>query len=387
MSFAKLALRDLGRNRRRTVMTVASVAVSLFVFSALMSLVTVTDQILASAGGSLRVVCHSKAGFGHGLPEAYGPKIQSLPHVHAISGWNFFGSRYQRPDDTFPTIDVDLKDLEVIWPEWEIKPDELAEFGRIRTATLVAPALMQKYRWHIGDKVSLFGVQDEIPVTLEIVGTLGPKAPPNYFIFRRDYLKEVYNTLPHRVDPAYDVDLFWIKADSAASIPLVMKEVDETFRNSAYETLTESEAGFVTGFVARLGVVFTIAKMLGVIVLTTMILVAGNTAAMSVRERRKEVAVMRAIGFDRTSIVAMVVGESLAMALAGGALGCLAAYAALRVAEVGRGILGPFGPIRLSGEVVIYVLGASAMIGLLSSIGPGLSSVRRDVAESLRAIV
>lgn len=386
MKFAKLMLRDLGRNRRRSVTTIASVAVSLFIFSALMSLVTITDQILANAGGSLRLVCHSKAGFGHGLPEAYGPKIQALPHVTAVSGWNFFGSQYRRPDDTFPTIDVDVQDLEVIWPEWKIAPDELAEFRRIRTAALVAPELMRKYRWRIGDRVSLFGVQDEIPVTLEIVGTLGPKAPPNYFIFRRDYLKEVYAKLPHRVDPAYDVDLFWIKADNAKDLPAVMSEVDTEFNNSTYETRTESEAGFVSGLVATLGVVFTIAKLLGAIVLATMILVAANTAAMSVRERRKDVAVMRAIGFGRFHIVGLIISESLAIAVAGGALGGAAAYLILRVAEVGRGILGPFGPIRMTLEVAVYGLAAAILIGLLSSVGPAISSVRGGIAQSLRAI-
>lgn len=387
MKFAKLALRDLTRNRRRTVTTIASVAVSLFIFSALMSLVTITDQILANAGGSLRLVCHSKAGFGHGLPEAYGPKIQALPHVAAVSGWNFFGSQYRRPDDTFPTIDVDAQDLEDIWPEWEIKPEELAEFRRIRTAALVAQELMRKYRWRIGDKVSLFGVQDEIPVTLQIVGNLGSKAPPNYFIFRRDYLKEVYAKLPHRVDPAYDVDLFWIKAASARELPAVMSEVDAEFNNSTYETRTESEAGFVSGLVSSLGVVFTIAKLLGAIVLATMILVAANTAAMSVRERQKEVAVMRAIGFGRLQIIRLIICESLAMAIAGGILGCAAAYLTLRAVEVGRDILGPFGPIRMSSEVAAYGFAAAVLIGLVSGLGPAISSVRSGVAQSLRAIV
>ncbi len=364
----------------------ASVAVSLFVFSALMSLVTITDQLLANAAGSLRLIVHTRAGLGHGLPEAYGPKIRALAHVRALSAWNFFGSQYRRPDDTFPTIDVDVEDLEVIWPEWEIKPDELSDFRHIRTAALVAPELMWKYRWRIGDKVSLFGVQDEIPVTLEIVGTLGPKAPPNYFVFRRDYLKEVYKTLPHRVDPAYDVDFFWIKADRASSMPAIISEVDNAFHNSAYETQTESEAGFVTALVATLGVVFLVAKILGAIVLTTMILVAANTAAMSVRERQKEVAVMRAIGFDRSRIVALVVGESLTVALIGGTLGCVSAYVTLRAAEVGRQLLGPFGPIRMSAEVAAYTFAAAVGIGLLSSIGPAVASVRREVAESLRTI-
>jgi putative ABC transport system permease protein len=200
-------------------------------------------------------------------------------------------------------------------------------------------------------------------------------------------LKEVYKSLPHRIDPAYDVDFFWIKADRAESIPALISEVDRTFDNSTYETTTESEAGFVTALVSTLGVVFTVAKLLGAIVVTTMILISGNTCAMWVRERRKEVAVMRAIGFDRTRLVGLIVGQSLMMAVAGGVLGCAAAYLTLRAIEVGREILGPFGPIRMSIQVTGYTVAAAATIGLLSSIGPAVSSVRRSVAESIRAII
>ena len=114
------------------------------------------------------------------MPQAYAPKIRPLPHIVAISAWNFFGSRYRRPDDSFPTIDIDIQDLEVIWPEWQLRPEALAGFRGIRRAALVAPKRMQRYGWHVGDEVSPFGVQDLILVTTEIVGLLGPRAPEDY---------------------------------------------------------------------------------------------------------------------------------------------------------------------------------------------------------------
>src|SRR5258708_25542428 len=250
----------------------------------------------ANANNSVRLVCRNKAGLGHGLPQAYTSKIQGLPHITAVSAWNFFGSRYRRPDDTFPTIDVDVQDIEVIWPEWQIQPSSLAAFRTIRRAALVAPKLMQRYRWHVGDEVALFGIQDLIPVTTQIVGVLGPKAPEDYFIFRRDYLVEMYRHFPHRIQPEYDVDFYWIKADSVSSIPSIISEVDETFANSSYETMTDSEVGFFTSLMSRLNMLFAVAEIICVIVLITMTLVAANTAAMSVRERRRAVAVKRAFG-------------------------------------------------------------------------------------------
>src|SRR5713101_1075507 len=385
MDSARIIFRDLGRNPRRTTMTITSIAVSLFVFCALMSFAKVPDQMRANVNSSVRLVCRNKAGIGHGLPQAYTPKIRELPHIVAISAWNFFGSRYRRPDDTFATIDVDLQDIEVIWPEWQIQPAALAAFRRSRRAALVAPQLMRRYRWHVGDEVALFGIQDLIPVATQIVGVLGPKAPEDYFIFRRDYLVEMYRHFPHRIQPEYDVDFYWSKADRISSIPAIKAEVDETFANSSYETMTDSEVGFITSFMSSLNMLFAVAKVICVIVLITMTLVAANTAAMSVRERRREVAVMRAIGFARRQVVAMLIGESLTIALIGGVVGCLAAYTMLWTADIGREIMGPIGAIRMPLIVALYGIAGSAMIGFASGAIPAFQMVRRNIVDLLRS--
>jgi putative ABC transport system permease protein len=162
-----------------------------------------------------------------------------------------------------------------------------------------------------------------VPVTTQIVGVLGSKAPENYFTFRRDYLVEMYRHFPHRVNPEYDVDFYCIKGDSVSSIPSIVSEVDETFANSSYETMTDSEIGFFTSLMSRLNMLFALAKVICVIVLITMTLVAANTAAMSVRERRREVATMRAIGFTRRQVAAMLIGQALTIALIGGIVGWL----------------------------------------------------------------
>jgi len=250
---------------------------------------------------------------------------------------------------------------------------------------LVAPKLMQRYRWQVGDEVALFGIQDLIPVTTQIVGVLGPKAPEDYFIFRRDYLVEIYRHFQHRVQPEYDVDFYWIKADSVGSIPSIIAEVDETFANSSYETMTDTEVGFITSFMSSLNMLFAIAKVICVIVLITMTLVAANTAAMSVRERRREVAIMRAIGFDRQKILSVLIGESLAIALTGGIVGCLAAYVTLWTADIGREIMGPFGAIRMPLMVALYGIAGSTMIGFASGAIPALQMVRRNIVDLLRS--
>ncbi len=385
MNFALIIVRDLTRNPRRTVTTIASVAVSLFVFSALISFARVPERILANRESAVRLVCRNKAGLGHGLPQAYGPKIRALPHVVAVSAWNFFGSRYRRPDDTFPTIDVDVDNLDVIWPEWQIVPAALAAFRSSRRAALVAPNLMRRYGWHIGDEVSLLGVEDLVPVTTQIVGMLGTGAPEDYFVFRRDYLVELYRHFPHRVQPEYDVDFYWIKPDRAASIPLIIAETDETFANSSYETITDTETGLIMSLMASLAMLFKVAGIICAVLLVTIALVAANSAAMSVRERRREVAVMRAIGFGGSRVFGLLIGESLAIALIGGLIGCAAAYLLLSTADIGRELMGPFGAIRMPPAVPFYALAASIAIGLVSGAPAAARMVRRNIVELLRA--
>jgi putative ABC transport system permease protein len=245
---------------------------------------------------------------------------------------------------------------------------------------------MHRYGWHVGDEVTLLGVQDLIPVTTVIVGMLGPKAPEDYFIFRRDYLVEIYRHFPHRVQPEYDVDLYWIKGDRVSSIPSIIAEVDESFANSSYETKTESEVGFLTNFMSSLNILFAIARVTCGIVLITMTLVAANTAAMSVRARQREIAIMRALGFGRGRIAGLLVGESVAIAVAGGIIGCLGAYVTLWTADIGREIMGPFGAIRRPVIVALYGIVASATIGLASGAIPSVQMVRRNIVDLLRTI-
>jgi putative ABC transport system permease protein len=130
---------------------------------------------------------------------------------------------------------------------------------------------------------------------------------------------------------------------------------------------------------------FTVAKVLCVIVLITMTLVAANTSAMSVRERRREVAIMRAIGFARESILGMLIGESLVIAIVGGMLRCLVAYLTLWTADIGREILGPFGAIRMPLVVALYGITGSAMIGFASAAMPAFQMVRRNIVDLLRS--
>jgi putative ABC transport system permease protein len=375
MKYAMLVLKNLMRSKRRTILTVLSIAVSLFIFSALVSMPAVVDQFLADSASSTRVACHNKAGVTYGIPEAYKQRINATPHIAAVTAQSWFGGIYHEVSDQFPNMAVDPEMVGEMWPDWDISPQALDEFQRIRTGALVGTETMKRFGFHVGQQIMLRGTIYPFSVTLNIVGTLQGKAPPSFLIFRRDYLEEV------RGWPAF-VDVIWIKVDNSANVPQVIGSVDEGFANSSAETLTEPEAAFYGGFIAGYRVFFQIAELMGIVVVFTIGLVAANTAAMSIRERRTEIAVLRSIGFPAHTIRSMLLAESLIIALVGGLLGCGAAYLLLKMVTV-QGVVGA---IRMPGSVLFAALGAAALIGLLSAIVPAAAAARRNIVDAIRAV-
>jgi putative ABC transport system permease protein len=178
------------------------------------------------------------------------------------------------------------------------------------------------------------------------------------------------------------VDTIWVKVDNSANVPQVIAALDEGFANSSAETLSEPEAAFYGGFLAGYRVFFEIAELMGIVVVFTIGLVAANTAAMSIRERRSEIAVLRSIGFPAHVILSMLLAESLIIALAGGLLGCGSAYLVLKVITM-QGVIGA---IQMPAWVLFMALGVAALIGILSAIVPATSAARRNIVDALRAV-
>ncbi len=380
MKYAILVLRNLFRNKRRTLLTIFSIAVSLFVFSALVSLPTVANQVLAMSASSFRVACHNKAGLTYPLPEAYKRKIQGVRHVQNVAAFSWFGGIYDDPNDQFPNFAVDHEDLDQIWPDWDISPESMVLMKKSRTSCLIGRGLAQKYNWHVGQQIVLKGTIYPINITFQIAGILGGKSPPTFFLFRRDYLDEAVGR------PGF-VGNYWIRVDSAQAIPGVIAEIDETFANSEAETQTESEASFFGSFLSSYRTIFRVAEALGIIVVITIGLVAANTAAMSIRERRGEIAVLRSIGFSQRIILACLLSECLIIGIIGGLLGCLTAFVVLRIVTVSAAALGPMGIIRMPPIVVAESLVIAALIGFMSGLVPATAAARLKIVDSLRLAV
>jgi len=381
MKYLSLVLINLARNKRRTILTALSIAVSVFIFASLISLPGLLDQILRDRATSLRLICHSKASLLYMLPESYRRQIETVPHVEAVAAYSVFMATYRDPNQQIGVLAVDDDHIRDIFPDWDLSAQTEREFENLRTAGLVATSLMKAYGWKIGDTIMLRGTMYPVDLQLTIVGVLNEDAAGPRIIFRRDYMEELLG----RPGTA---NLFWVKVDRSQSSPEVIAAIDEMFANSAHETATETEVALIQSEMGgQLSLLLNGAKFLALIVIFTIGLVAANTAAMAVRERRQEMAVMRAIGFTRNSIIGRILVEGLIVGVTGGALGCAMAFLGFHLLPYVSGALGPLAlALTLSPRIVAYSFMIAVLIGAASGLIPATLATRGDISSELRAL-
>lgn len=375
MKYLALIRNNLLRNKRRTSLTVLSIAVSLFIFSALMSFPTLASELLADTASSVRIITFNKAGFNYLIPVAYRQKIAVMPHVTATVAASWFGGILHEVSDQFPNLAIDHDQADAMWPDWGLTAEQWGQFKKQRTACLIGADTVRRFNLRVGQQIVLKGTLYPFNVTLQIVGVIHSKGQPNALYFRRDYLEEAAGR------PGLVGDI-WVQADNGDHMAQVIETIDQQFANSSAPTQSESEAAFVRGYLKDYRMLFNLFKVLGAIVVITIGLVAANTSAMSIRERRSEIAVMRSMGFPSKTILFLLLAESFVIGLFAGLLGCGGAFIFLHFFAARAGM----GTIRIPPVVLPETLLVAAAIGLLSAWVPARAASRMNIVEALRNV-
>jgi putative ABC transport system permease protein len=375
MKFVPLIIRNLLRNRRRTILSVLSIAVSTVIFAGLMSVPAVAARLLRDRVSALRLICGNKAGFNYMLPAAYGETIRNLPHVSAMTGYIVMMTSYRKAGELIPIVGLDPEQLHVIWPEWA-SAEAAAALGRSRAVGLAGQRLSRRFHWKIGDNIVLHGLAPPVDLSFTIAGTTSSKISENLVIVPIERLNQIESF-------EGKVTVFFVKADASEFAQPLLKEIDGRFANAPAETATQTELGVAQSQLHDFRLLFVGAQLFAGIVVIVIALVSANTAAMAVRERRNELAVMRALGFTRRRLVGFIVAEGMLMGLVAGVLGTAIAYGALRIA--GPSLMGAEFGLHLMPVVAAESVAVAAGIGLLSAAIPALSTTRRAIADSLRS--
>jgi putative ABC transport system permease protein len=249
-----------------------------------------------------------------------------------------------------------------------------------RTGCLVSRDLANKFSFKVGDRINLIGDIYPGNLDLKVVGIFEDPDATNSLFFNWEYLR---NTLP--VGRRDLIGTFAVLADSPQDVPRIAKAIDEMFANSAYPTKTESEGQFALSFVSFLGNVKLFLMAICAAVTFTILLVSGNTMAMSVRERIAEVGVLKTLGFNNDTILGIIIGEAVSIAMIGGVIGLVfAALLSLLVRQFAGNVMPQLRNLTINPTTALIALGIALLIGVVSSFIPAWNAARTNILDSLR---
>ncbi len=380
MSRGRLIWANLMRHRWRTILTMLSVAVAMFLFASLRSFGTTLDS-LSQFGAANRMVVRHKTAIVFPLQMSYVPRLQAVSGVKGVSFATWFGGWYQDPKKFFANFAVDAETFIKLYPEITIPEDQREAFMHDRSGAVVGVDLMERNGWRVGQNVVLNGsiYPGEWPFTIRATYTSRSRAFDEMsFMFHYAYLDE---RTQHRAQPGW----FYLDIEDPNRAGEIARTVDEQFRNSNAPTLTMTEQAFQASWMGMFGNVRTLMNGIGMAVVFAILLVTGNAMMMSARERTREVAALKAIGFGNSTVSMIELAEAGAVALAGAALGLGGAallWANVSIPQLDQMIPG----FRVAPSTIAIGIGIAVVLTLLSGFGPAWRATRMNVTQALRTV-
>jgi putative ABC transport system permease protein len=383
MKFLPLILANLSRKKLRTVLTIGSFAVALFLF-AFLAVVKGAFGRGADIAGADRLVIINRISIIQPIPLSYRDKIQRIPGVKSITHNNWFGGVYQEEKNFFPQFVIDPESQRKVFAELIVPEDQWQKFVQDREGAIVGAKTAERFHWKIGDRIPIknvsYGTSGTWDFNLDgIYHSEHAGGDETQFWLQWDYFEE-------RVPERFKGNVGWyvLRLENPDDAVRVAKTIDDMFLNSSYETKTETESAFAAGWVKQFGNIEFLILSIGAVVFFTLLLITGNTMAIAVRERVGELAVLKAIGFSDSSVLFFVLGESLLIALLGGLLGL--GLAILAVPVLGNALNGLLPSLILSPAILSLGLATAVLIGAAGGILPGIGAMRMRVVTALRRV-
>jgi putative ABC transport system permease protein len=382
LTLTRFVSKNAFRNKRRSVLTVLSIGFSLLLLTLMMTIWHAFYADQGSAESAQRLIVRHKVSLIFFLPGFYRDKIRSMPGVAHVVNQSWFGGIYKddKPENFFAQFGTDPTELMDVYPEFQIPPDQLADWQKDRAGCIVDSDLAKRHNWKTGDKLNIRGTIFPLNLELTIRGIFTAPTPTATVYFNNTYLDEGYPSVKGHVG------FFGVLADSPQSVTKVAQEIDDTFRNAPRPTKSESERAFQLSWIATLGNVKAFILSICAAVVFATLLVSANTMAMSIRERTREVAVLKTLGFTRRRVLGLFVSEAVALSLAGGLLGILAASGLVTIMRHS-----PQGGLFLNGMSVTPITMATALtvagsVGFVSAFIPAWNASETNIVDGLRHI-
>jgi putative ABC transport system permease protein len=385
LRYLPLMLKNLLRNPRRSALTIFSISASLCLLGVLLALYRGLFLAPPSPGQELRLVTHHKVSITQPIPAYFGDKIRQVPGVREAMIWQWFGGTYKDARDQknfFARFCVEPDRFFRVRPEIVLPEEQKQTFQHLRTAAIASSDLVERMNWKLGEKIFLTGDIFQVNPELTLVGIFSDPNTTETLFFSNQYLREMLGSKSAQQDM---VGSFQVQAADVDAVPGVIRAIDEMFANSQFPTKSESEQAFGLQFISFLGNIKLYLMSICAAVTFTILLVSANTMAMSVRERVREVGILKTLGYTPGAILFIILGEAGVISLVGGVIGLMFAMGLTALVRRGPSFMQAMKTLAITPDVGAVCLVLALFIGVVSSTIPALTAARTSILESLRS--
>ena len=380
MTISTFIIKNALRNKRRATLSILSVVVSLFLLVVLLVGLREITLPPEDVGAALRVAVRNKISIANLLPARQRPTIERIPGVEAVTPFTWFGGKYKNEENmTFATFAMDADKLRAVFGEAKMDADSYERFESERTACIIGKITADKYKLKVGDKMTLESTVYPATMEFKIAGIYAGTSDDRNMLFRQDYLDEVSGAKGL-------VGMWWLKVRSAEDMPRVIDAINKAFANTSAEVRAETERAFQLSFISMWGNIRLLVTLICSAVVFTLLLVTASTMSMAIRERFRELAILKAIGYRRRELFAFILAESFGLAMAGALLGVGGAYLLLTYGDVAKLTNGIFPMFEITPRIVGTGALVAAVLGIVASIMPSIAVSRMSVVDGLKTL-
>jgi len=385
MKYFKLIRRNLFRNRLRATLTLSLMALIFFFVATLLSILqTFTRYSDESNVGANRLVVQSAVSLANLLPFAQEAKIRQVPGVADVCKLQWIGAYYKDKKNFFANFAIDHDKMSTVFEDYTVDPKEMEAFKADRRGCLVGPDLMTRFNWKIGDRITLNRQIFTYDPELTVRGVYHHPVNTASLYYHMDYHQESIADVPQQYD---HVGTFWLQIKDTSKMAAISQEIDALFKNSEDPTETVTEKEFQASFMAMMGNVKLLFTSVSTCAVFMVILLAAITMSMSARERVTEIAVLKAIGFGRGLVLALMLTEFVLLTLCGGALGVVLAKVFYSVYSMGKLTQGFLVGFSVFPSVIGICLVVAVFVGFIAGGIPAFNATRMSVVDGLRRVV
>ncbi len=380
MTIPTFILKNALRNKRRATLSILSVAVSLFLLVTLLVALREITLPAEDVGAALRVAVRNKISIANLLPARQLAAIERIPGIAAVTPFTWYGGKYKNEEGmTFAQFAMDPKKLRPVFGETKMSEAGYEAFEKEKDAAVIGRISAEKYKLKVGDKITLESTVYPCTMEFKIVGIYSGTPDDRNMLFRHDYLDESSGVEGM-------VGMWWLRVNSAEEMPGVIDAINKKFANTSAEVRAETERAFQLGFISMWGNIKLLVTLVCSAVVFTLLLVTASTMSMAIRERFRELAILKAIGFRRRELFAFILAESFGLAMAGALIGVGGAYVLFTYGDVAKLTNGLFPSFEVTSKIVGIGTLVAAMLGIVASIMPSLAVAKMSVTEGLKTL-